>query len=72
MLRFKGYYSLLIGICMVGLWCMLLATRQVPELLTEPYRIIAHLSSEFITAALLIWGRISVLKFKKNTQILNI
>ncbi len=54
-------YSILIGICMLGIWGMLLSTGQVTELNTEPYRIAAHIISEVITAGLLICGGIAVL-----------
>ena len=39
---------------MMGLWAMLLATDQVPELATEPYRIMAHILAEVVTAVLLL------------------
>ena len=39
---------------MIGLWVMLLSTGQVPELATEPYRIMAHILAEVITAMLLL------------------
>ncbi len=41
---------------MIGQWGFFLATGQVPELQTEPMRIIAHLIGEFLTAILLIIG----------------
>jgi hypothetical protein len=48
-------------------WCLpsgssLLATGQVPELLTEPYRIALHLVAEFGTAAGLIMAGIALLR----------
>jgi hypothetical protein len=39
---------------MIGLWIMFLSTGQVPELLTEPYRIAAHILAEVVTAAVLL------------------
>ncbi|MDD3654003.1 MAG: hypothetical protein PHO01_07445 [Desulfotomaculaceae bacterium] len=52
-----GYgFSVFIGICMFGMWGMLLFTGQVKEIGTEPLRIAAHLFSEGMTAILLIWG----------------
>jgi len=72
MLKFKGIYSIAIGACIIILWCMLLINGQVTELSAEPYRIIAHLLSELITALLLISGGITVLKAKKNTTLLNV
>jgi len=52
--RLASIYSLFVGISMIGLWVMLLSTGQVPELATEPYRIMAHILAEVITAALLL------------------
>jgi len=49
-------FSIFIGICMLGMWGMLLFTGQVKEIGTEPFRIAAHLFSEVITAILLILG----------------
>ena len=49
-------FSIFIGICMLGMWGMLLFTGQVKEVDTEPFRIAAHLFSEGITATLLILG----------------
>ena len=39
---------------MIALWVMLLSTGQVPELATEPYRIMAHILAEVVTAVLLL------------------
>lgn len=72
MLKFKGIYSILIGACMIILWCMLLFTDQVNELTVEPYRIIAHLLSEFITAVMLIAGGIIIIRSKKDNILSNI
>lgn len=71
-MKFKGLFSLVVGSCMIILWCMLLFTGKVSELTTEPYRIMTHLLSELITALLLITGGISVFKTKKNTILLNV
>lgn len=61
MKKISCIYSILIGFCMLGMWSMLLSTGQVTEFDTEPYRIAAHLFSEFLTAALLIIGGITFL-----------
>jgi hypothetical protein len=52
--RLASIYSILVGISMIGLWIMLLSTGQVPELTTEPYRIMAHILAEVVTAVLLL------------------
>jgi len=47
---------------MLGLWVMLLSTNQVPELMSEPYRIIAHILAEIATAAILLISGYGLLK----------
>jgi hypothetical protein len=54
--KISSVYSILIGLAMIGMWTMFLLTGQVPELLTEPARIIMHLAAEFTTAFVLIVG----------------
>ena len=48
----SGIYSIIIGIGIIGLWIMLLATKQVPETETEPTAIAFHITAE-ITMGLL-------------------
>lgn len=69
--RASCIFSIFIGICMIGMWSMLLATGQVSELKTEPYRIAAHLFSELLTAGLLIIGGIAVLNKKPWGNVLH-
>lgn len=63
-MKFSAWFSILVGILMIGQWGFFLAAGQVPELQTEPMRIIAHLIAEFLTAFLLIVGGVSCLKKK--------
>ena len=49
-----GAYSVLVGLAMIGMWTVLLATSQVPELQAERRRATFHLVAEFLTAILLI------------------
>ena len=49
---------------MISLWVMLLSTGQVPELATEPYRIMAHILAEVVTAALLLVSGFGLFKQK--------
>ena len=58
-------YSFVIGIAMIGMWTMFLLTGQVPELQTEPARIIMHLAAEFLTAFVLIIGGYALLTKKE-------
>jgi hypothetical protein len=60
--RATNIFSVLTGICMLGMWGMLLFTGQVKEIGTEPFRIAAHLLSEGINAILLIVGGLLSLK----------
>lgn len=62
--RLASIYSIFVGLSMIALWMMLLVTDQVPELVTEPYRISAHILAEVITAGLLIVGGIGLLTNK--------
>lgn len=65
-------YCIFIGICMLGMWTMLLVTGQVKELSTEPYSIAGHLTAEFVTASLLIVGAVGVLQKKAWGNIIQI
>ncbi len=46
LLIISGIYAIGIGIGILGLWTMLLLTKQVPELKTEPVAIALHLTAE--------------------------
>ena len=50
------FYSLLMGLGMLGIWVMLLLTGQVPELASEPYRILLHIAAEMLSGMLLLAG----------------
>ncbi len=55
-------YGIAVGFSMIGMWVMMLTTGQVPELLTEPVRIAAHIASELFTAFILVIGGILSLR----------
>ena len=42
----SGIYAIVIGVGIIGLWTMLLQTKQVPELVTEPVAIKFHMTAE--------------------------
>jgi len=63
--RIASIYSTFVGIAMLGLWIMLLSTNQVPELTSEPYRIIAHILAEVATATVLLISGFGL--FRKKT-----
>jgi len=46
LLVISGIYAIIIGIGVLGLWTMLLLTKQVPEFKTEPVAIVFHLTAE--------------------------
>ena len=62
--KIASIYSFIIGIAMIAMWSMFLLTGQVPELQTEPARIIMHLAAEFTTAFTLIIGGYGLLANK--------
>lgn len=58
-MKFSGIYAIAVGALMLAQWAFFLATGQVPELQSEPWRIALHLAAEFLTATGLIiagWG----------------
>ena len=60
-MTFASWYAIAIGITMIGQWAFFIATKQVPELKTEPVRIGFHLAAEFMTAVALIAGGVGLL-----------
>ena len=46
LLLISGIFAIIIGIGIIGLWTMLLLTKQIPELKTEPVAIAFHISAE--------------------------
>jgi hypothetical protein len=61
-MKFAGWYGIVVGVLMLGMWGFFLATGQVPELQSEPFRIAFHLAGEFATAIALIVGGIGLLQ----------
>lgn len=60
-MTFAAVYAVVVGLGMIGQWAYSLATKQVPELATEPLRIRFHLAAEFVTAIALIVGGLGLL-----------
>ena len=52
LLLISGIYAMIIGIGIIGLWTMLLLTKQVPELKTEPVAIKFHITAEMLMGIL--------------------
>lgn len=67
-MRYSAWFSLIVGLLMIGQWGFFLASGQVPELQTEPMRIVAHLIGEFLTAILLIIGGLVFFKKKEGAR----
>ena len=61
-MKFAGWFGIVVGIGMMGMWTVFLLTGQVPEINSEPYRIAFHLAAEFITAIGLLAAGIAILK----------
>lgn len=72
MKKVEFIFSILLGICMLGMWGLLLITGQVKEIGIEPFRIAAHLFSEGITAILLILGGLFSLMHCSNGEKLHL
>ena len=60
-LTFVGWFEIVIGVGVAGLWATLLATHQVPEVAEGRRDIWFHIGAEILTAALLIAAGIAVL-----------
>lgn len=60
-MRFVGWFEIATGVAIAGLWAMLLATGQVPELTEGRRDILFHIGAELLTALLLVAAGIAVL-----------
>ncbi len=58
---FPAVFAIVVGVGMIGQWIMSYAAKKIPELQTEPYRILFHITGEMATAALLIVAGMSLL-----------
>ena len=56
-----GWFQIGVGIAIVGLWSMLVATRQVPQIAEGKCDIWFHLVAELLTAVALIVGGVWLL-----------
>lgn len=61
MLNIIGWFEIVVGIAIIGLWVTLLATRQVPQVPAGNRDIWFHLTAELLTAALLVGAGIWLL-----------
>ena len=61
-MKSAAWYAILVGLLMAGQWIFFLASGQVPELQSEPWRIAFHLLAEGATALGLILGGTALLR----------
>ena len=61
-MRFVAWYSIVVGVLMIGQWTFFLVAGLVPELQTEPWRIAFHLLGEGVTAIALIVSGVALLR----------
>ena len=64
-MKYSAWFSIVVGVLMVAQWSFFLITGEVPELQSEPLRIMAHLIGEFLTSLFLIIGGVAYFN-KKN------
>lgn len=64
--KVKAIYSILVGISIISLWCMLFITSQVPELDNQFIAISLHIFSELLLAITLIIAGIELLRKTKR------
>lgn len=62
--KLTSIYSIFIGVSMISMWTIFYFTGAIPELATEPARIIMHMIAEYSTAIGLIVGGGGLLKNK--------
>jgi hypothetical protein len=72
MLRPSGFFTLAMGIVMLIVWTVLLATGQVRELTETPFLGVLLLAAEFLTAFALISGGLGVLMRRAWGKALNL
>lgn len=49
-MKFAGIYAIAVGLMMIAQWTFFLIAGRVPELQSEPIRLVFHLAAEFVTA----------------------
>ena len=64
-IKAAAIYSIFVGLSMLGIWIMFYVTGSIPELETEPARILLHLAAEGATALALVAGGVGLLGQKR-------
>jgi len=70
MKHWVGYFMVIMGILMAGMWSFFLAAGMVPELETIPFTTAAHLGAEFGTAIMMVTGGLLILKQKPQAELI--
>jgi len=63
--RVAAIYSIIVGTSMLGMWTMFNSMDAIPELVTEPARILLHIAAEIATAVGLLVGGWGLLTHKR-------
>lgn len=66
--KVAAFFCFFIGISMIGMWSVFLATGTVPEIETKPAEIGLHVVAEMLTAIMLIVGGFGLL-YRKSWSI---
>ena len=53
-MMFSALFAIIVGVGMIGQWIISYASKQIPELKTEPIRIWFHIAGEMVTALTLL------------------
>jgi len=57
-----AFFAIFIGLSMIAMWFMFYVTGSIPEIETRPLELTLHLIAEFITAALLVFAGLGLIK----------
>lgn len=60
-LRISGLFQVLIGIEILAIWSLILIQGEVPELETEPWKIVMHILAELFTGSILLISGLNIL-----------
>jgi hypothetical protein len=72
MKKLQAIYSILVGIGLFCLWCLLYAFGDISEVVARPWETTLHLSAEFTTALLLIVSGLGLLARRRWAERVNI
>ena len=67
MKKFAATFQIVIGAGIIGIWIFLWGSNQIPELETEPVRILMHITAEIVTGLLLLVSGVWII-LKKYTH----